>query len=184
MPVSDIIARRKSIRAYLDRSVDPEIVDRVIEAGRWAPNHGDYHISLIRNAELRQRLNDRTLDAMAASGIPFLMERASLPGYWPLYGAPVVVLLSAPGSAPTSPLNCALPVENMLLEATANGLGSCFLYSVALVLKGEANRALAEEMGIPAGYDYQCGMLFGHAAPENKFSEGERAPRGTVTYFD
>jgi nitroreductase len=185
MSISDAIAERKSVRAYRDEPVSSEVVDAIVEAGRWAPNHGDYHVSVIRDPQLKQQINDRTLAGMKASGIEFLEERAALPGYQPLYGAPVVVLLSGPAESPTTPFNCALVVENMLLQATEAGLGSCFNMSAGLALGGEENRALAEEAGIPKGYTFQCGLVFGHAAAENKFSPdpSERARRGTLSYM-
>jgi len=52
---------------------------------------------VIQNTGLRQRINDRALDAMVHSGNEFAQQRASLPGYQPIYGAPVLILLSAPG---------------------------------------------------------------------------------------
>ncbi len=184
MSISDAIVKRRSVRAYLDEPVAAEMVDRIVEAGRWAPNHGDYHLSVIRDFQLRQRINDRTLAAMKASGIEFLKERAALPGYQPLYGAPAIVLLSGPAEIPNAPFNCALVVENMLLQATEEGLGSCFIMSVALALRGEDNRGLAREAQIPEGYIFQCGLVFGYAAAENKFSldASERIPRGTLSY--
>ncbi len=186
MSISEIIAKRKSVRAYTGEPVSPDQVDQIVEAGRWAPNHGEYHVSVIRDPELKQRISDRALAAMKVSGIEFLQERAALPGYQPLYGAPVAVFLSAPADSPSGPLNCALAAENMLLEATALGLGSCFILGARMVLAGEQNQALAQEAGIPEGYVFQCGVLFGHAAAENKFSPRpeDRTPRGTVTYVD
>ncbi len=186
MNISEAIATRKSVRAYTADPVNSDAVEQIIEAGRWAPNHGDFHLSVIRDPGLKQRINDKTLAGMKASGIPFLEERAALPGYQPLYEAPVAILLSAPADSPAAALNCALVAENMLLQATALGLGSCFFMSAAMVLKGETNTALAREAGIPEGYVFHCGVLCGHAAAENKFSlpAEERAPRGTVTYLD
>ena len=96
MEVSEAILARKSVRAYLGRPVSAGDLEGIIEAGRWAPNAGPFQISVVRNAALRQKINDRTLDAMVHSGNQFLQQRASLPGYQPLYGAPVLILLSGP----------------------------------------------------------------------------------------
>ena len=96
MNISEAIAKRKSVRAYLDKPVPADDLARIVEAGQWAPNAGPFQISVVRNAGLRQRINDRTLDAMVHSGNAFLQQRASLPGYQPIYGAPVLILLSAP----------------------------------------------------------------------------------------
>jgi FMN reductase [NAD(P)H] len=184
MNISEAVAKRKSIRAYLDEPVLSDDLAKIIEAGRWAPNAGPFQISVICNAALRQRINDRTYDAMVHSGIEFLQQRAALPGYQPLYGAPVLMLLSGPADAPFSAFNVALAAENMLLEATELGLGSCFLISPTLALNGKENRDLAQAAGIPDGYTLQCALIVGYAAAENKFTVGERARKGIVTYLD
>lgn len=184
MNVSEVISKRKSVRAYLDKAVPSDDVAEIVEAGRWAPNAGPFQISVIRNVGLRRRINDRTLDAMIHSGNMFLQQRASLPGYQPIYGAPVLILLSAPADAPYGAVNGALAAENMLLEATGLGLGSCFLVSPTFALNGENNRDLAQEAGVPDGYVVQCAVIVGYAAAENKFTLGERARKGSVNHVD
>lgn len=184
MDISEAILRRKSIRAYQDKAVSEEDLKQIIEAGRWAPNAGPFQLSVIRNAGLRQKINDRTHKAMLASGIAFLQQRAALPGYQPLYGAPVVVLVSAPADLPNSPFNAALAAQNMLLAATGLGLGSCFLLSPTRAFNGKDDQDLVRETGIPAGHKLQCVVIVGHAAAENKFSVGERAMKGSVNFVD
>ncbi len=184
MNVSDAIAKRISVRAYENRPVPDDVMKRIIDAGQWAPNAGPFQISVIRSAGLRQRINDRALNAMIHSGNAFAQQRASLPGYQPLYGAPSLILLSAPADAPLGAPNAALAAENMLLAATELGLGSCFLLSPTRALNGEGNRDLAREAGVPEGYAVQCAVIVGYAAAENKFSLGERNKRGTVNYVE
>lgn len=184
MDVTEAITRRKSFRAYEDKAVPQETLSKIIEAGQWPPNAGPYHMSVIRNGQLRKKINDHTLDAMLNSGNEFAKQRASLPGYQPLYGAPVLILLSAPADSPMGATNTALAAENMLLQATALGLGSCFLMSPTRGLNGPANNALAKEAGIPECYTLQCAVIVGYAAAENKFSLGERAKKGKVDFID
>jgi nitroreductase len=181
MNVSEAIRKRKSMRAYLDRPVPADVLAQIIEAGRWAPNAGPFQISVIECKELRQKINDRTLKFMLASE-GFAKERASLPGYQPLYGAPVLILFSGPDNIPFSAVNTALAAGNMLLEATGLGLGSCYVMSPCWALKGDDNSDLAEEAGIPQGYSVQCGILLGYPAAENKFSLGERNQKGQVNH--
>jgi len=121
---------------------------------------------------------------MVHSGNAFLQQRASLPGYQPIYGAPVLILLSAPTNAPYSAVNTALAAENMLLEATGLGLGSCHLITPTLALNGENNRDLAREVGLPDGDVVQCAVIIGYAAAENKFTASERTKKGSVNYVD
>jgi FMN reductase [NAD(P)H] len=184
MNISEAIAKRKSVRAYLGKPVPADDLARIVEAGQWAPNAGPFQISVVRNAGLRQKINERTLDAMVHSGNAFLQQRASLPGYQPIYGAPVLILLSAPANAPYSAVNTALAAENMLLEATGLGLGSCHIITPTLALNGENNRDLAREAGLQDGYVVQCAAIVGYAAAENKFTASERTKKGSVNYVD
>ena len=182
MNVSEAIAKRKSVRAYEDKPIPADVLKRIVEVGQWAPNAGPFQISVIQNTGLRQRINDRALDAMVHSGNEFAQQRASLPGYQPIYGAPVLILLSAPADAPFGTANTALAAENMLLEATGLGLGSCFLVLPTRALNGESNHDLAQEAGVPKGYTVQCAAIVGYATAENKFSVGEGRKRGEVKY--
>jgi nitroreductase len=184
MNVSEAIATRKSVRAYLEAPVPTDVLEKIVEAGRWAPNAGPYQLSVVRNAELRQKINDRTLDAMVHSGNEFLQQRAALPGYQPLYGAPVLILLSGPADAPFSGVNAALAAENMLLAATGAGLASCFLVSPTLAFSGANGSDLVQEAGIPEGYRLQCAVIVGYAAAANKFTVGERSMKGAVHFVD
>jgi FMN reductase [NAD(P)H] len=176
------IAKRKCVRAYADRPVSPEDVDNVVEAGRWAPNAGPFHISVLRSPGVKQRLNDATHKAMLNSGMEFLKMRASMPGYQPMYGAPVAIVLSAPKDGMYSGVNCALAAENIVLQATGLGLASCFIVTPGMALG--ADPVLATEAGIPDGFAFQCAVLLGHAADSDPYSNPERTPKGTVGYVD
>ena len=184
MSISEAIRKRISVRAYLDKPVSDDDLGKIIEAGRWAPNAGPFQISVIRNAALRKEINDRTYNFMQNSGIEFLVQRSSLPGYQPLYGAPVLMLISAPSDAPIGMINTAVAAENMILEATERGFGTCLLLSPTRILNDANQRDLARSAGVPDNYTVQCAVIVGYAAAENKFSSGERIPKGAVNYID
>jgi nitroreductase len=181
MSISDTIAKRKCVRAYLDQPVGSDDVETVLEAGRWAPNAGPFHLTVLRRAELRQRLNDATRKAMMGSNVEFLRTRAALPGYQPMYGAPVAILVSGP-AGPYTGVNCALAAENMVLQATELGLASCFIVTPGMALGADV--ALAQEAGLPEGFAFQCAVLLGYPAATDPYSNPERERRGTVGYVD
>ena len=184
MNISEAIAKRKSVRAYLSKPVLKDDLAKIVEAGRWAPNAGVFQISVIRNPELRQKINDRTFDGMIHSDNEVRKRRAAMPGFQPLFSAPVLILISGPTDAPFNAFNAALAAENMLLEATGLGLGSCYLFSPSLALVGKNNRDLAQEAGIPDNYTFQGAVIVGYAASENKFSADKRTRKGSVNYVD
>ena len=105
MNVSDAVMKRRSVRSYKGEAVSDADLATIVNAGRWAPNAGPYNMSVIRNKDLIAKINEKTLEAMRASGNDFLMERAAIPGYLPLYGAPVVIFLSGPTDVAHTQLN-------------------------------------------------------------------------------
>ncbi len=121
MNVSEAIAKRKSVRAYLDKPVSDDDLTKIVEAGRYPPH---------------------------------------------------------------SAVNTALAAENMLLEATGLGLGSCYLVSPTMAFNGRENRDLAQEAGMPEDYALQCAIIVGYAAARNRFSVGRRGRKGSVNYVD
>jgi nitroreductase len=66
MSVSKVILERKSVRAYLDKPVSQDDLEKIVEAGRWASNAGPFRISVIRNADLRKKINDRGPSGVAS----------------------------------------------------------------------------------------------------------------------
>ncbi|MBA2442192.1 MAG: TIGR03668 family PPOX class F420-dependent oxidoreductase, partial [Rubrobacter sp.] len=57
----DAVLGRRSVRRYLDREVPEEIVDRVLDAARWAPSpHGrqPWRFAVLTSPESRERLSD------------------------------------------------------------------------------------------------------------------------------
>ncbi|MCJ7444165.1 MAG: nitroreductase family protein [Methanotrichaceae archaeon] len=107
------------MRAYQDRPVEEEKLVQVIEAGRLAPsarNLQDWKFILIKDKQKRKRLSE------AARGQIFVAE------------APVVI--AACGTEIEYIMTCgqycypideAIAVDHMTLEAIALGLGTCWI---------------------------------------------------------
>ena len=60
-PILDTIHGRRSVRRYLPKEVAEELVERVLEAARWAPSpHGrqPWRFALLRREESKERLAD------------------------------------------------------------------------------------------------------------------------------
>jgi nitroreductase len=119
MNVIDAIKVRRSIRAYQDRQVEEEKLLVVLEAGRLAPsarNLQDWKFIIVRDKEKRQSLS------VAAKGQPFVAQ------------APVVI--AACGTETeyimtcgqhTYPIDVAIAIDHMSLEALEQGLGTCWI---------------------------------------------------------
>jgi nitroreductase len=111
MDVFEAVQERRSIRAYQDKPVPREKLEKILEAARLAPsarNAEPWHFIAVTDAEKRKALS---------KGIyaKFLVQ------------TPLVIV--ACGDKKASPdwyaIDVALAVENMVLTATSEGLGTC-----------------------------------------------------------
>jgi len=56
MNISEAIAKRKSVRAYLNKPVLTDDLAKIVEAGQWAPNAGPFQISVVRSDRTGSRI--------------------------------------------------------------------------------------------------------------------------------
>ncbi|MFP3938457.1 MAG: nitroreductase family protein [Phycisphaerae bacterium] len=118
MDVYEAIRNRYSVRDYQDRPVEDDKLNRVLDAGRLAPsarNRQQWKFVVVRDAETRKAVVKASEQEWMAS-------------------APVIIAVVGltPGETmfcdvPTDPVDCAIPIANMTLAATAEGLGSCWV---------------------------------------------------------
>jgi len=119
MDVYQAIKTRKSVRAFLDREVPEEVLNRLLEAARLAPsakNLQEWRFILVRDPKSRKML------AKAAKGQTFVGE------------APVVLVCCAEsdGSVMTCgqlcyPIDVAIAIDHITLCAVAENLGTCWI---------------------------------------------------------
>ncbi len=119
MDVMDAIRTRKSVRAYLDKPVEDEKLNAVLEAGRLAPsasNRQEWRFVVVRDAGIRKKL------AAAAGGQAFVGE------------APVVIAACAETDGHVMkcgqlsyPIDVAIALDHITLAAVEQGLGTCWI---------------------------------------------------------
>ncbi len=119
MEVFDAIQRRASVRHYQERAVEPEVLTRVVEAGRLAPtarNLQGVRVVVVSDPDLRRRI------AAVAGGQAHVAS------------APVLLILVA--DEPDYVMTCGhkkavvdgvIAGSQMVLQATAEGLGTCWI---------------------------------------------------------
>ena len=161
MNTLEAIGARKSTRSYHQKPVEADKIEQLIAAANNAPKAGAFHISVVENQDILKSVNDLALTAMKNSGNDFMVSRASLDGYQPLYGAPVLFLFSTPEGAPYSEANASCAATSLTIAATELELGSC--YVVAPLLGIGAAPELGKQIGIPEGFVPVCGVIAGYA---------------------
>jgi nitroreductase len=158
-----VIKARKSVRSYLPTPVEKDKLTKIAEAAYEAPSAGPLSIRIVTNAALITEINDKALATMKASGNEFLVSRASIPGYQPLYAAPAVIVIAGPASNAFGPVNAAAAATAAAFAATALGLGSVYAVTPTLAINAEPD--LAKRVGLPEGATSYVGLLVGYEGP-------------------
>lgn len=119
MDVYEAIRTRRSVRAYQDKPVPEDALNRILEAGRLAPsasNRQDWKFIVVKDPETRKAI------AQAANNQQFIAQ------------APVVIVAVSLNperimrcEVPAYAVDLAIAVDHMTLAATAEGLGTCWI---------------------------------------------------------
>lgn len=87
----------------------------------------------------------------------------------PYYDAPTYVLVFVPEDAPNGVQDASLVLENMMLAAHSQGLGSCWIHREREMFATEEGKELMREWGLPEG-------LIGIGALSLGYPDGEPSP--------
>lgn len=149
----DVMRKRRTIRHFTDDDISQKEVETLLEIAMCAPNRLDrrpWHFVVIRDKELQRQLAD------LLRVHPYLEA------------APVVIAVCGlPKVSPTWIMDVSAATENMLLAATAVGLGATWVGPHDTVLWDRCEEMLHDALAIP-GEDIRIPALVavGHPAQE------------------
>ena len=112
-----LIRTRRSIRAYKPDAVPADVLARVLEAGTYAPSAMGAQSAMIVaavSAEARARLTELNAAVIGKDTDPY-------------YGAPVIVVVLGDGGSANYMADGSCVLENLMLAAHAEGLGSVWV---------------------------------------------------------
>ena len=154
MEVFEAIEARRSIRSYRDEPVPRDILDKILEAGRIAPSSSNvqsWKFKVVTDAATRKQLRELAFGQKFVEQAPVVIaccldmeafkERGKRSLELMIRGKVrpnlEMILRSARGSRNTEfdeervvingAINVAIATENMVLAATALGLGTCWV---------------------------------------------------------
>ncbi len=164
MNTLETIRVRKSVRTYLNRSVELGRILQIVEAGDMAPKTSQVFFNIVTQSEKIEKWSVVARQRMLTSGNAFLAQMAADPGYCPLFHAPLVIIMSVaksdnPITKSMGIANSACAAENMLLAATELGLGSCYLVAPMLAFEDPEIRSM---MQIREGLQPICAVALGY----------------------
>ncbi len=161
--VEQCIRERRSTPHFKSDPVPEELIERVIEAGLWAPSgmgRQSVRILAITDKEIRDQLAQENARIMGAPA-----------GMDPFYGAPVVLVVLADKKAGTAVYDGSAAIENMLLAATSLGLGSHWIHRA----KEEFEEPAWQELLKRAGAQEDCAGI-GHVVLGYADGHEKKAP--------
>jgi nitroreductase len=169
MEIFEAIKGRRSVRRYKTESVPTEFVEKILDAGRWAPSGSNiqpWKFIVI---------SDKTL---------LDLVRKVSPGY--LGETPLAILVCSDkeralriggtlGRDYLSIADCSMAIENMCLAAYSLGLGTC-------IVKSFSRAAIKEILEIPEGVEPEMLVVLGY--PANTPTPPARIPLEKITYLN
>lgn len=142
MELKEALNKRKSIRSYTGETIDEKQLEAILTAAYEAPvgmgKYDSIHLTLITNKDL---LNQIDVNAANFFGNPKLH---------PLYGAPLLIVVSSDGEGNVASANVGIIIQNMALAATDEGVGSCDIYGAVAALN--ENAELLKKLQLPDGF--------------------------------
>jgi len=143
---------RRSIRKYKSDMLPREVIEKIAEAGTYAPtgkNQQSPIIIAVTNKALRDRMSALNAAVLGIDSDPF-------------YGAPVVLVVLAERNNPNHVYDGALVMGNLMLAAHAMGIGSCWINRAREVYDSDEGKAILAELGVEGDYEGIGNCIFGY----------------------
>jgi nitroreductase len=157
----DVIQGRRTARKFNGRSVDQDKIDALLELAMYAPsrlNRQPWRFVVIRDQALQKQLADLLR-------IHPYLETASA----------VIAVCSIPKLSPTWLMDTSAAIENMLIGATAMGIGTAWVGAPDTVMWDMCEEALHDALEIPL--DVRIVALVAVGYPERELKPHSRQDR-------
>ncbi len=123
MNTQEAINARRSVRKYLDRPVEFEKITTILDAAIKAPSAGNlqgWRFLLVTDRNLIKEVSDCSIEQYWIQSAPILIIVCALPEKHEMY-------YGLRGKRLYNIQDCAAAIENILISATDQGLGSCWI---------------------------------------------------------
>ena len=144
--IADLISRR-SIRKFKDIQIKDEELNKILEAGMYAPTGMGLQspkMIVVQDKEIR--------DELSQLNSSFLWSKDSNEKSDPFYGAPTIVIVLADKNIKTYIEDASLVLGNLMNAAHSIGIGSCWIHRAKVMFESEEGKALLKEWNIPDNY--------------------------------
>lgn len=166
MELMDAVRGRRSVRCYLEQSVEEEKLDAVLEAGRLAPsarNMQDWKFIVVRDQATRQKLAKAARDQQFVGEAPVVIAACGT--------SDLVMTCGQPAYA----IDVAIAVDHMTLAAQSLGLGTCWIGAFY-------EDQVREILGVPANIRVVALLPLGYPAEQARATP--RKSQAEVVSYD
>jgi len=169
----ELAQNRRSIRKYTEQAVEPEKIEKILQAALMAP--------------AGKRLNPWEFVVVDDRETLAKMAGCRTYGSSMLTGSPLgIVVLADSAASDTWRFDAAIAAEHMLLEAEDLGLGACWVQILQRFVKDDDDQT-AEDMvrsllGIPSHLSVVCVVSVGYKNEERRPRELEKLQYEKVHY--
>ena len=152
----DLILDRRSCRSYLPDPLPRTLLSQIVEAGLHAPT--------AMNRQLCRFfvITDRALLNSISHAVSARLKRYA--GKDCTYGAPALVVVTAPADHELAYQDTACAMENMMLAAASLGVGSCWINQPYYISGDPDFRALFTPAGLGDGEQICASLALGMPA--------------------
>lgn len=175
MDALEAILTRRSTRRYSEDAVDKALVEKVIEAGRYAPsgsNSQSTHFIVFTDPAQLQEIAGIVQDAFAAMEMEedmYVSMKASIQaakrgGYVFHYRTPVLIVTANKKGYGNAMADSACALENMMIAANALDLGSCWINQLHWLEEEEAVHSFLMRHGLEEDETVTGALALGHPA--------------------
>lgn len=147
---------RRSVRSYQKREVPDELLQKITQAGEYAPSGMGKQPSVmvvVRDAEMVKKLSQMNRAIMGGEGDPF-------------YGAPVVIVVFADKRSGTYLYDGALTMGNLLNAAHAVGVDSCWIHRAKEMFETPEGKMLKASWGLDENFEGIGNCILGYREGE------------------
>jgi nitroreductase len=170
MTFSEVLLKRRSIRKYLDKPVEIDLLKDIIQESTLAPSAGNeqpWKFIIVQNPQVLRKISDNCKENLstriAANPNDYAQKYAHMlqnETFNIFYNAPCLVLILGESQVKNLLFDCTLAASYFMLSAAAKGLGTCWVNFARELTDTD----LLEQIGIPENHTMVAPIIIGYPA--------------------
>lgn len=158
LSILELIKSRRSVREFEDKEIPEEIIEEILEAGRWAPsglNNQPWRFIVVKEPDIKNKLGEFTRYSK-------IIENAKI--------AIVVFLENKKSYDRTKDIQAiGACIQNMLLQAHSRGIGACWIGEIL-----NRRKEVEKFFSVPESFELMAVIAAGYPQKRKRTSTREK----------